>query len=244
MSWEISLSASKLNIFQSCQRCFYDINVLKIPRPDSIVASITGGVDREVKNHFDQYRGLVPPVLSSQVPGFLYPDLEKMKKMRHWKSGLKAEVEVHGIRVGIIGALDDLLMNCPGYAPLDAKSKGDQPKDDGSRYYAIQSNIYGLLLDRNGMPPSGLAYFAYFWPTGCADPEAGRPSGDLAWDFKCQVYALECSPDKAVATIGEAVTVLKGGQPEWNKACTYCQFAQVRVEAALKPLAHPMSLTA
>lgn len=234
MAFQISLSASKLNIFRECPRCFYDINVLKIPRPDSIMASITGGIDRTVKAYFDQHRGLIPKALAGQVPGFLYPDLDKIKKMRHWKSGLKAEVEVHGIRVGIIGALDDLLMNCPGYAPLDGKSKGDEPQDDGAKYYATQSHIYGLLLDRNGMPPSGLAYFAYFWPIVLA--EVGTAT---VWDSGCKVYALECSPDKAVQTIGDAVLVLKGGQPEWSPACTYCKFAQVRVEAAVKAIAQP-----
>ncbi len=221
MGFELSLSASKLNIFRECQRCFYDVNVLKIPRPDSIVASITGGVDRTVKDYFDGYRGKVPTVLEGKVPGFLYQDLDKMKKMRHWKSGLKAEVEVHGVRVGIIGALDDLLESCPGYSPLDAKSKGNEPKDDGSKYYAIQSNVYGLLLDRNGMSPSGLAYFAYFWPVRMI-----HQSGGPVWDTGCKVYALECSADKAVQTIGEAVLVLKGVQPEPNHDCTYCKYIE------------------
>lgn len=234
MGFEISLSASKLGIFRECPRCFYDINVLKIPRPDSIVASITGGIDRTVKGYFDNYRGHVPPILEGKVPGFLYPDIEKMKKMRHWKSGLKAEVEVHGIRVGIIGALDDLLMNCPGYAPLDGKSKGDEPKDDGSKYYQTQSHIYGLLLDRNGMPPSGLSYFAYFWPI---DLDYCDQTSSHVWNAGCKVYALECSPDQAVQTIGEAVLVLKGGQPSFNPACTFCTFAQVRVTAAVNTIA-------
>lgn len=234
MGFDLSLSASKLNLFRECSRCAYDAYVLKIPRPDSIVASITGGIDRTVKGYFDQWRGGVPPMLQGQIPGFLYPDLEKMKKMRHWKSGLKAEVEVHGIRVGIIGALDDLLMNCPGYAPLDAKSKGNEPKDDGSKYYATQSHIYGLLLDRNGMPPSGLSYFAYCWPISL-DHVDGQ-NGPV-WDAGCKIYALECSPDKAVETIGQAVMILKGGQPEPNPACTYCTFARVRVEASMKEVA-------
>jgi hypothetical protein len=237
MGFDLSLSASKLGIFRECHRCFYDINVLNIKRPDSIVASITGGIDRTAKAHFDEYRGGLPPALQTQVPGFLYPDIEKMKKMRHWKSGLKAEVEVHGIRVGIIGALDDLLMNCPGYSPLDAKSKGDEPKDDGSKYYSTQSHIYGLLLDRNGMPPSGLAYFAYFWPIELSHETS---SNSPVWDAGCKVYALECSPDKAVETIGNAVLVLKGGQPPFNPLCTYCTFAQVRVNAAVENILKPV----
>lgn len=233
MGFDLSLSASKLGIKRECDRCFYDINVLKIPRPESIVASITGGIDRTVKGYFDQFRGAVPPLLAGQVPGFLYPDVEKMKKMRHWKSGLKAEVEVHGIRVSIIGALDDLLVNCPGYAPLDGKSKGDAPKDDGSTYYQVQSDIYGLLLDRNGMPPSGFSYFAYCWPI-TLDHVEGRSAP--VWDAGCKVYALGCSPDNAVKTIGDAVLVLKGGQPAWNPSCTYCTFAQARVTAAVQTI--------
>jgi len=226
MGWDISLSASKLNLFRECPSCFYAVNVLKIPRPDSIVASITGGIDRTAKAYFDAYRGKVPTVLEGKVPGFLYQDLEKMKKMRHWKSGLKAEVEVHGIRVSIIGAIDDLLMSCPGYSPLDAKSKGDRPKDDGSKYYGIQSNIYGLLLDRNGMPPSGLSYFAYFWPVQMIHHNGG-PS---VWDVGCEVYALECSPEKAVQTIGDAVLIMKGERPQLNQDCTYCKFVSAHMK--------------
>lgn len=225
MGWDVSLSASKLNLFKECPTCFYTVNVLKIPRPDAIVASITGGIDRTVKAYFDTVRGKVPTVLEGKVPGVLYQDLEKIKKMRHWKSGLKAEVEVHGIRVGIIGALDDLLMRCPDYAPLDVKSKGDRPKDDGSKYYGIQSNMYGLLLDRNGMRPSGLSYFAYFWPSQMMHHES-----TAVLDVGCEVYALECSADKAVQTIGDAVLILKGARPQPNPDCTYCAFISAHMK--------------
>lgn len=228
MGYDLSLSASKLNLFRECPRCFWDANTLKVERPRGAFPTLPNGIDRTMKACFDQCRGALPAVLQGKVPGVLYHDIDRMQKMRHWKSGLKAEVEVHGIRVGLIGALDDLLQDCPDFSTFDGKSKGDKPKDDGSKYYSTQSHIYGLLLDQNGYSISGTAYFAYFWPTSCCG---------TSWDFDCDVYPLESNPDKAVQIIGEAVALLQGGQPEPNLTCEYCRFAQARVDAALAVVA-------
>ena len=233
MGFDLSLSASKLNLMKKCERCFYDANTLDIPQPRGIFPSLPGGIDRVMKTYLDVFGGTVPPMLAGHIPGQLYPDRAQMNKWRNWKSGLKAEVEVHGVRVGIIGALDDLLMNCPDYSPLDGKTKGSEPKDDGAVYYQVQSDVYGLLLDRNKMRVSGKSYFVYFHP-------AAMVGCDIA--FGITVHALRCSPDHAVETIGKAVLLLKGGQPDWNRDCEYCVFAQARVEAAVKTIARPMAI--
>lgn len=231
MGYDISLSASKLNLLKECRRCFYDANTLKIERPRGIVASITNGIDGRVKDYLDTFRGQMPPFLAHQgVPGRFLADIEKMKAYRHWKSGLQVELEVQGLRVRVIGALDDLLEACPGHSPFDAKTKGAAPKDDGAQYYQVQSDIYGLLLEKNGRPISGNSYFAYFWPTEMTGL-------DIRFDAK--VYALRCSPAHAVSTIGEAVTLLKGAQPDFNPTCEMCAWAQVRVHAAVHTIARP-----
>ena len=231
MQKTISLSASKLNLLRECRRCFYDANVFKIERPRGIFPSLPNGVDRVMKEYIDSYRETkrLPPELEHLTGCQLWGNLDSIKKLRHWRSGLKATLTIGGQTVSIIGALDDLIVEADGtHSPYDTKTKGDLPKDDGSQYYQGQQDIYGLLLDDNGFPISGKGYLHYWYPVVA---EGDRMT------FKDAFYTVSVDHERAKNEIEEAVGLLSGGQPDWNDACEYCRFAQVRVEAAVKVLA-------
>lgn len=226
MGWDLSLSASKLNLLAECARCFYDANVLKIERPRGIFPSLPGGVDRVMKDYCDKYRQSLPPQLVGKIAGKLWGTPLQIKPLRHWKSGLKAEIKAAGKIVSLIGALDDLIFeDNDSYSPYDVKTKGAEPQDDGARYYQLQCDIYALLLQENGLPPSGKAYLDYHFPI--------IMDGDKI-AFSDKLFVLKTDTERARATTEKAVTLMLGPQPAIDPKCEYCRFAQPRVDAAVK----------
>lgn len=227
-NWDFSLSASKLNKFNACLRCFWDLCHKKLEYR-GIFPSLPNGLDRAMKGHADRCRaaGALPIELAGKVPPgtTLYGTVEVMQKMRHWKSNpLKPTIKTPSGIVSLIMAFDDLLSGPTGISPLDWKSKGDKPKDSGAQYYQTQLDIYHLAGLLYGWKMSGVAYLAYLWP------EEYRAPGDLR--MGCEVYELPCDPNRAIDLIERAAACLKGEQPEPTKGCELCDFTQVRVEAA------------
>ena len=230
MGYDISLSASKLNLLPECTRCFYDANTKRADRPRGMFPSLPGGVDRVMKAVIDEYRpGKLPPHLREYgCQGTLWGTVPEITRLRNWQSGLKSEFIVKGVRVRLIGALDDLVEEPDHlYSPYDTKTKGDEPKDDGARYYQTQMDVYGFLLRANGMQPSGIAYLDYRYPA------TGSVVLGETIRFRSKLFTLRVSTERAIERITEGVTILQGGQPDANPTCEYCRFAQVRVEAAL-----------
>ena len=169
------------------------------------------------------------PELKTELHGKFWGTVAQIEKFRNWKSGLKTEVIVGSMKVGIIGALDDLIEHEDGtYSAFDCKTKGDIPRDDGSQYYQSQLDIYSLMLRDNGMPPSGKAFLCYWYPVQSV-------GGSMTFEHK--LYELTASPERAIELVQKAVAVLNGGQPNPNPKCEYCTFAQARVDAALKVVA-------
>jgi len=227
MGWDISLSASKLNVLRECELCFWLMINKKLEQIRGIFPSLPGGMDRIMKEYCDRYRGSLPPELVGKVPGKLWGTPAQIAKLRHWKSGLKAEIRTkHGV-VSLIGALDDLTINEDGgYAPVDGKSKGSTPKDDGAQYYQGQLDIYALILQENGLPPTGKGYLWYFWPVSITN-------GIGSIGFDSTVYALRASADEARKTIEYAMQIIKGPQPNASDKCEHCKFSDARMSHAL-----------
>lgn len=235
---KITLSPSKLNVFRECPRCFYDAEVLKIPRPRGIFPSLPGGMDLTLKSYFDRYRGEnnLPFPLTGRIPGArLFPNQTQMQKMRFWRTAPR--LVMADINVEVYGALDDLLVfntqQGEKFSPFDHKTRGSAPKTDGVEYYGLQMDIYGLLLQANGFPIIPSAYLAYYWPAKVdIDNEhmelniAGVPI-IFAVEIKCLVIDLQ----RAGNTIREAVKVLRGSRPEPSETCEYCDL--VRKKSAI-----------
>lgn len=228
MGFDYSLSPSKLGILRECPLCFWLHCKRKLERPRGIFPSLPGGIDRIMKEYCDRYRGSLPPELAGRIPGHkLWGTSAQIAKLRHWKSGLKAEIPTkHGV-VSMIGALDDLLVDeNGGYAPLDGKSKGDVPKDDGSQYYQTQIDCYALILQENGLPPTGKGYLWYFWPVSL-------DGGVHALRFDSTVYPLNASAQAARELVQTAAGILAGEAPDASPGCEHCSFSDARTKYAL-----------
>jgi len=239
--WDISLSPSKLNKFNDCPRCFWDM-VNKDINYRGIMATLMGGLDRVIKEHYDTCRqqGILPMELIGKLPDGtkLYGTNEQMKKFRHWKSNPhKPTVKTKsGYTVSLIMAYDDLLVLPDGrIANLDAKSKGDEPKDDGAKYYGTQIDIYNLAGLLNDWKMSDTGYLAYYYPV---------ESVGTRLNMGCKVYGLKADSNRALDTIERAVACMTGAQPDHNPQCEFCRIAQVRVEAALSVIAQPATTQA
>jgi len=221
----IQLSASKLGILRDCPRCFWDANNSKFARPRGIFSSLPGGIDLLMKNYFNSYRGSLPSFLQDRVEGVLMSDAITLKKWQHWKTGLTWQDNALGVR--LIGGLDDCLKDEKEtneiYTPLDNKTKGSKPKNDGSQYYQTQMDCYGLLLQSNGHKISGKAFLAYYYPS-IVISQGILSTRDTIINFGVDIYQLESSPDGAVETLKKAVESLKGKRPEPAPDCEYCKF--------------------
>lgn len=217
----IQLSPSKLSVKRECKRCFFIQEKFKLKHPRGAFPSLPGGMDRVLKAYCDTYRsdGTLPPELADVLGAFhLYPNKANLTKWQNWRQGLSVILEVGTVQVKLQGAIDDLLVNEAGlHAPFDFKTKGSEPKDDGSVYYQEQLDDYGLMLQANGMPICGQAFLFYVYP------EQVTRIDQLA--FKGKLFALTCDPQRAMDSIAEAVQILQGPMPSLSHGCEWCDFA-------------------
>lgn len=236
MPKQIRLSASTLGIYEECPRCFHSHMLKGVKRPETPFSSLPNGIDRALKSYADQFRGGLPDELVGKVNGVLFPDLGKMKKYRHWQSGLQVNISTtHGM-VTLIGALDDLLMGPGVYTPLDWKTRGSAPSGSGIEYYGRQANCYSLLLKGNGLEPSGEAVLVYWHPESIGNGSNIQ--------FKTSVYTIPADHEAARALIERAMECLAGGEPEASASCGFCKWANVRVKAAVQVIAQPSTTAA
>lgn len=224
MKEKIQLSPSKLNDFVRCARCFHDQYVSKVIKPRGIFPTLPGGMDLILKTYVDQHRGSLPHGLAGQLPGVLLRDSVQMNKWRHWKTGPTYFDKENNIE--LIGALDDCLDDCYFHIPLDWKSKGSEPKDDGSQYYQLQMDCYNLMLDAQGVKTRDEAYLCYFWPKEArGNSQNGRVSTNLIEVlFNLKVYKITCSKDNARKVMLEAAKCLRGTRPQSNDSCEHCKY--------------------
>lgn len=227
------LSPSKLSTLKDCKRCFWLQEKHELKHPRGAFPSLPGGLDRVVKAYCDKFRaeGKLPPELEVALAPFgtfkLYPNQAMLKKWRYYKTAPFVILDVGGVEVKLQGAFDDALicagtpslgqLETPLYLPLDGKSKGSEPKDDGSQYYKHQMDCYGLMFKANDMPIFRQAVLWYWWP------KSVREVASL--EFESKAFLLPCEPEKAMEMIAEAVTILQGPIPAPSSGCEYCTFA-------------------
>ena len=213
---QISLSPSKLNLFKDCPRCFYDQYVLKVPRPRGIMASLMGGIDRTIKPVADTCAGKMPDFLKDKIEGVLMPDRAKMKAWGNWRTGMRYYDKENGIE--LYGALDECAVkNGDIYIPVDWKTKGQKPKDDGSQYYQLQLDCYNLLLYATGLEILNIGYLVYLYPVAVRFFER-----IIDFGFDVDVYKLDCDIERAKKACIDAVNCLRGARPPVNLNCEYC----------------------
>ncbi|HPN56143.1 MAG TPA: PD-(D/E)XK nuclease family protein [Candidatus Omnitrophota bacterium] len=224
---KFTLSPSKLNVLRECPRCFYDINMNGIARPRGPFPSLPGGIDIVMKKYLANYCGSLPPILTGEVPGKLYADAAKLKRWQFWRTAPMFEDK--GLDVAVYGAIDNLLVQVDNSVdPLDVKTKGSEPKTDGSEYYQLQMDIYNLLFSVNGFKVNNRAFLLYLYPAlACEEIKTIKeemPADQIVMLFKRKVFEIKCSTDRARETIKTAVDILNGPRPESSPDCEYCNW--------------------
>lgn len=227
--WDYSLSNSKLGLLagtDGCPRCFFDANKLKVERPRGIFPSLPSGIDDRMKAYFDQYRGGLPPILHGRLPGVLWGDTERIRKVRHWRSNASPLIPTpHGV-VSLIGAFDDILERADGFfSIIDGKSRGSVP-DAGyaERYSQIQADLYNLQMKLSGMNPHPETFFVFFTPQEF-DTEYTLPD-ILPLKFDVTVQTVIAHPEDGMDLIMQATEILAGDRPAPSATCAHCAWAK------------------
>jgi len=214
----IKLSASTLNLFLECPRCFWFHINKGIQRPERPVATITTGLDRVVKEYFNRYRkqGKLPPLLEGKIPGKLISSLP------NWLEFVDRD---HNAK--LYGYLDECLeIDNNLYAVLDHKTRGAIPKNTHSAYQ-VQMDVYTFLLEKNNYPTKRLAYLVYYIPKGGGLLHEG-------FQFHVHITEVKTEPEKAKDIFYSAVLILKEEKaPRAKEDCPYCNWLNLMKKEVL-----------
>jgi len=205
----IELSASSLNLYLECPRCFWLYVNKKIKRPEKPVATITTGLDRVIKEYFNLFRqkGILPTFIEGKVPGKLITNLPR----RGWLEFIDKDIDAK-----LVGYLDECLdLGNNFYAPLDHKSRGTKP-DQTHPAHQFQMDVYTFLLEQNNFPTKNLAYLIYYIPT--------KINTGKNIEFEIIVSEVKTNPKYAKQVFMQAVSVLKDPIPTLNKSCPFCEW--------------------
>ena len=215
------LSPSTLGLFKECPRCFwYHINE-KHRRPRGPFPSLPGGMDLRIKDYFDNYRGKLPPELEGRIKGFLMKDLRTLNKWRNWRTGLTYTDNNLGVQ--LFGALDDCLTDEEdNYIALDYKTRGSSPKEETSKYYQHQLDLYTLLLVKNGYSIRNFAYLVYYFPKRVEE------GGTVI--FEVQPKKITVNWKEGLKLLEEAAKLLKRPAPQHHTGCKFCAWQQLAEE--------------
>lgn len=106
------LSPSSINLFLECPRCFWLQLVKGIKRPEGIFPSLPSGMDKILKEHFDEYmkKGLLPPEIKAHGLENGYQLFADKKTLDIWRSNFKG-IEYMDKTSGVLlrGAVDNIL---------------------------------------------------------------------------------------------------------------------------------------
>jgi len=205
----ISLSASSLNLFLDCPRCFWLYVNNGIKRPSIPVATITTGLDRVIKEYFNLYRpkGILPPFLENKVLGKLISSLPKKGRLEFIDNKIEA---------GLVGYLDECLdLGNNFYAALDHKTRGTKPEKT-HQAHQFQMDVYTFLLEQNGFPTKRLAYLIYYIPKAVVSKDA--------IEFEVFASQVKTDPENAKKVFYDALTVLKKTIPRPHQDCEFCKW--------------------
>jgi len=218
---KIRLSASALNLFLECPRCFWLEKNKGIKRPRGIFPSLPSGMDSVIKTYFDTFRvkGDMPPEIKGKMRGELFSDIPILDKWRNWRKSDLCYEDRESNTI-LVGALDDCLIEDGFYIPLDYKTRGYKLKENPARYYQNQLDCYCLMLEYSGFKTKGLAYLLYYWP------EQIQQNGIVR--FHVEPIKIETNIESAKKTIKNAAKLLYSPMPESNPDCEYCSLVRNR----------------
>ncbi|MBI2625372.1 MAG: PD-(D/E)XK nuclease family protein [Candidatus Nealsonbacteria bacterium] len=223
-SQQIRLSASSLNLFLECPKCFWAYKAKGVKKPEQSFA-LQNNFDRILKPYFDKFRakGELPPELVGQVEGKLMPDQGLIDRWRDAMRPVLAYQDKEQSDFVLVGALDDCLFDGEYYIPVDFKTTGSAAfEENAKKYYQHQLNIYNFLLEQGGYKTKGIAYLVYYKPDNVAD------KGII--NFQVGVKKMETSHEMALKLFQDGIKTLLGPIPKSSPFCQYCSWSSDFVE--------------
>lgn len=218
------VSPSAIGMLLECPRCLWLHYNEQISRPRGAFPSLPDGMDNVFKDYFDTYRAKreVPPEIAGKILGAkLYN--EDMEKFNVWRNinfgrgGLAAEFPQYDTILR--GAIDELLVSNGGeYIPFDFKTRGYPIKEDTHEHYQHQLDLYALLFQENGMPPTAYGYLLFFWPKE-------YNSGSVLFD--AELVKLDVSPDRGEKILADVHKIISGPKPTAHEECEFCLYRGV-----------------
>jgi hypothetical protein len=213
----IVLSPFKLGLFSECPRCFYSEINYKIHRPKCIFPSLPSGMDKVIKNYYDQYRiqDKLPPEIRETIKGKLIKEESLLKKWRNNFQGLQYFNK--NINVLLKGILDDCVIDKNIYIPLDYKTRGYELKEDTALLYKKQIGVYCYLLYKNGFKKTNFGYLVFYYP------KSVKENGLV--NFNVEPIKVEIDLKEIENLICGAANCVNGPEPSPNKDCEFCSWS-------------------
>lgn len=220
------ISRSKLELFLTCNRCFYIDRRLGVGRPDIPAFTLNIAVDDLLKKEFDHYRLLQMP-----HPICVKDNLELVpydhKDLKSWRNSLHEGVQyrIPDTNVIICGGIDDLWINFATQEIFVVDYKATSTKDEISLEGQWQDRlkreveIYQWLLRKNGFTVSNTAYFVY------CNGKKDMPLFDKKLHFNIDLLPYEGSDSWVEEAVNKAYRCLQTNiVPTPEKTCDYCQY--------------------
>lgn len=221
------VSASALNLWNSCRRCFYLARRLKIERPEQQSFALQNVIDGLMKKEFDGYRERAEahPVMRD-LPGDLVPLADaRLADWRDYRTGLKAAHSATGLT--IYAVVDDLWLSREdgSVRVVDYKTHGaDRPFSLDSGWgpaYQRQLDLYAyaLLHGGVGLPVSSTSHVL------AVQPDRGAAAFGGVLRFDAELHTHECDASWIDGELAEIVECLESDAPPAPAAdCRFCTY--------------------
>jgi CRISPR/Cas system-associated exonuclease Cas4 (RecB family) len=224
------LSRSKIDLFQSCQKCFYLDNKLGVTRLKLPSFNLNNAVDTLFKKEFDIYRfknqthPLMDKYKIDAVP-FKHKDLDD------WRENFVGIQFVHEpTNMTICGAIDDVWVNKRGELHVvDYKATSTDQiinlDDEWKQGYKRQIEVYQWLLRQKNFEVNERGFIVY------ANGKTDKSVFEENLEFDVTILEHEGNPDWVEPTIFAIKEILEQDLiPNANENCEYCGYCNLRLE--------------
>lgn len=219
------LSRSKVELYMSCQRCFYIDRRLGVGHPPGFPFNINSAVDELLKKEFDKFRIEKKPhpymlETGKNLIPYQHQDLDD------WRANFKGvQYTDTNLNLTFSGAVDDVWFDLDSeelvVVDYKATSKNSEVSidEDWQDGYRRQIDFYQWLLRRNGFKVSNESYFVY------CNGDKSKPSFNNKVEFKVSILKYigdDSWVDEVLSNIKELLD--KNEIPNYENSCSYCEY--------------------
>jgi hypothetical protein len=222
-TYKLSPSALKLSV--ECPRCFWLHHNKKIRRPGGPMASLPTGMDRILKEHFNNFRDReeLPPELKdnghTNELKLFGKNVEEKELLVLWQNNFKG-MQWKDDKGNILkGALDNVLVKGKKLIVLDYKTRGYPLKEDTASLNQNQLDSYNYLLRKLGYETEDYGFLLFYMPKEVLE------GGEVVFDT--ELVKMKTNPASAEKVWKNGLKLLEGDFPfaskdEKGKSCVWC----------------------